>query len=94
MQIRWKEYFEQLLNAGGEEQPIELQQEPEVAWQVQRAIQQMKNGKSPGIDGLPVELFKSSGEDIIKWIHRLMTKAWNQQTIPAEWERAIENTNL
>ena len=27
--------------------------------------------------------------DIIKWIHKLMAKTWTQETIPAEWERAI-----
>ena len=92
---RWKEYFEQLLNAGEEEHPIEFRrEEQEATWNIQegevkRAIQQMKNGKSPGIDGLPAELFKNAGQDMMKWIHRLMANAWTQETIPDEWGRAI-----
>ena len=33
--------------------------------EVQRAINQMSSGKAPGSDGLPPELFKSGGPDII-----------------------------
>lgn len=35
------------------------------------AVKKMKNGKSPGIDGLPSEIFKYAEEEGIKWLERI-----------------------
>lgn len=66
---RWEEYFRELLNVqgGGEEEGEreldEIEQENDenliTREEVRAALSVLKNGKSPGIDGIPAELLKT-----------------------------------
>ena len=70
---RWKEYFDELLNV---ESNSELTAEAELdvgramneepilitLEEIKHAIAAMKKGKSPGADGLPVEILKAGDE--------------------------------
>ena len=68
---RWRNYFSQLLNVhavneiGQAETHTEepLVPEPSV-FEVELAIEKLKNHKSPGIDQLPAELIKAGGSTI------------------------------
>ena len=46
----------------------------------------MKSGKSPGLDGIPAELLKHTGEAGVKALHHLCTKIWDTCTWPDEWK--------
>ena len=80
---RWSEYFEELLNVEeGEEEmdeiPMRVRQEHEEIRmieieEVKEAIKILKNGKSPGYDGLNNELFRTV-EGLTKWLTRLLIK--------------------
>jgi len=76
---RWKEYCADLYtNKEDHAQIIYAEREPpplksEVAW----AMGRTSNDKSPGSDGVPVELFKEAGESGINMMHKICTDVWN-----------------
>ena len=50
----------------------------------------MENGKSPGIDGIPIEFSKEFHEIIINDLQKTFNEAlFNNQTIPKTWNQAI-----
>ena len=63
--------------------------------EVQKAMQRMKNNKTPGSDELPSKIFKYGGDSMTKWIHRIINVAWKPGILPAtliisdEWGNAI-----
>ena len=75
IQARWKEYIEELYAADQKPdwQDMNLEEEDTVDidslgpsvldCEIERAISELKNGKSPGIDGIPGELIKLLGDD-------------------------------
>jgi Reverse transcriptase (RNA-dependent DNA polymerase) len=48
----------------------------------------MKKGRSPGADGLPIELIQASPE-AIKVMHTIVTEIWKQETMPKEWSEGL-----
>jgi len=42
--------------------------------EVYRVIKKMKNGKAPGINGIPAELIKSGGKEMIKRLTNCVLK--------------------
>ena len=94
---RWREYFEELLNVEEEEEyaPMEGGRRGRLGGEerideneVRRAISSLKNGKSPGCDGLNNELYKT-GEGMVKWLTKIFNKIWRENKIPSEWRKAI-----
>ena len=70
--------------------PLPSEREPpplksEVAWAMGRTA----NDKSPGSDGVPVELFKEAGESGINMMHKICTDVWNTGKWPTEWMESI-----
>lgn len=94
---RWLEYFSELLNVEGQieeevenEEGDEQYEEVDIAMEeMEAAMKRMKNGKAPGDDELPVEIFKQSGVDGLKWLRRVMNTAWNTGQVPEDWSKAI-----
>ncbi|GFS23164.1 RNA-directed DNA polymerase (Reverse transcriptase) domain containing protein [Elysia marginata] len=43
-------------------------------------------GKSPGLDNIPAEKIKNSGEMGIKSLHHLCCQIWKQQEWPEDWK--------
>ena len=100
---RWKEYFEELLNVGTEEeweldrleiQEIEDEQVHErlneiSIEEVEHALKEMKNGKAPGDDELPIEIFMAAGVEGMHWLKIILNTAWRQEKVPADWQKAI-----
>ncbi|XP_076032950.1 uncharacterized protein LOC143020418 [Oratosquilla oratoria] len=94
---RWKNYFENLLNAGQEN--MEMQEENQMEFlegendeitvaEVQAAIQRMKNGKACGEDEIHIEFIKAMGELGANWLTRNMNVAWKNAEIPDDWSKA------
>ena len=76
---RWKNYFSRLLNVHGAKDVRQEEMhtaEPLVpepsAFEVELAIEKLKNHKSPGNDQIPAELIKAGDRTIRCAIHKLI----------------------
>ena len=99
---RWSEHFRQLLNVEQNEEAIggggrDLQDQPDedgenediTMDELNKAIQKMKNGKSPGCDGVMVELIKEGGQHLREEILLELNNVWRMGSIPEEWGKTI-----
>ena len=59
------------------------------AFEVELAIEKLKNHKSPGIDQIPAELIKAGVRTIRFAIHKLIISIWNKEELPEEWKGSI-----
>ena len=41
------------------------------------AVNEMKSGKAPGLDGFPVECLKKGGMVVLEWLVRLLNLSFN-----------------
>ncbi|XP_060665319.1 uncharacterized protein LOC132797575 [Drosophila nasuta] len=57
--------------------------------EVKDAIQRLKNNKSAGADGLPVELFKAAGDMLVGSMHQLISKIWLTESMPEDWNLSM-----
>jgi len=67
----------------------ELEEEPPDILDTELAIQSMNNNKSPGIDNIPVELYKSGGGLLFNKIHSLIKRIWKEEKMPTGWKTNI-----
>lgn len=92
---RWKNYFERLLNEENEREVREdgLLTERMVneitREEVVEAIKKMKGGKSTEVGQIPVQVWKSLGEQGVNLLWNLMKKIWTQERIPDEWRESL-----
>ena len=96
---RWRQYFEDLLNVAGQDEELDDEDdedEEETAEvdhiteeEVMKELKKMKNGKSPGLDGLTAELLKEGGEVLLKEITELFNKVYSTGLVPEEWGKAV-----
>ena len=92
---RWREHFCQLLNRPSDvdqealdaipnHDPITELDNPPSLQELQKAIKLTKNGKAPGKDGLPAELFKALNENALHEFHEILTTIWRDEQIPKD----------
>ena len=96
---RWKAYFSDLLqedaqgqNGNQVDREVQLDEEeraPIAVEEVEVAISKLKNGKSPGICGISAEMLKAGRTVVVKWLHRIMSLAWENGQVPEDWRRAV-----
>ena len=53
-----------------------------------RAIACLKDGKAPGGDGIPAEVWKHGGENLFSRLHQLINNAWEVGSVPQAWKDA------
>jgi len=98
--IRWKEYFEELLNPTSNDSTHKRQEhfkprfhdhvEPAILLsEVRWAINISPKGKAAGIDGLTTEAIQACGETGVKWLTRIFNKAWTERAVPLDWQNSI-----
>src|SRR5215469_2014907 len=93
---RWRNYFSQLLNVHevndvrqAEIHTVEPLMPVPSAFEVELAIEKLKNHKLPSIDQIPAELVKARGRTICCAIHKLIVSIWNKEELPEEWKESI-----
>ena len=62
-----------------EENPITMEE-------FEKAISRMKNGQSPGDDGLPVELLKAGGATVANKLLKIFNIAYKAEMVPLDWQ--------
>ena len=92
----WREHFQQLLVPEGSARegitPIVddgLECPPPSQTEVRSAISRLKNNKAAGADGLPAELFKFGGEELITSMHQLLRTVWLNECMPDDWNLSV-----
>ena len=58
--------------------------------EMRKAIREMKNRKSPGIDIVTSEILKDGGEPMIDMLHKIFQKMFSSSTTPMDWSTMIK----
>ncbi|KAK2148805.1 hypothetical protein NP493_3131g00000 [Ridgeia piscesae] len=53
-----------------------------------RAIAGLKYGIAPGGDGIPAEIWKHGGDNLLSRLYQLITNAWDVGSVPQVWKNA------
>ena len=53
--------------------------------EVGEAVNEMKSGKAPGLDGFPVECLKNGGMAVLEWLVRLLKLRSDMGVVPMDW---------
>ena len=91
---KWKEYMEELYKKDLNEldcyDGVISQPEPDILEsEVKWALGSTAVKKAHGCTGIPVELFKTLQDDVIKVLHSLYQQIWKTQQWPQDWKRSI-----
>ena len=101
VKARWNEYFNELLNVDdGREAELtegriagvnaEVRQEVDInVNDVKRAVKKLKNGKTPGVDGITNEMLRYGGECMVEWLTRVIVVCFKEGRVPKDWMKAI-----
>jgi len=54
-----------------------------------RAIRQLKNGKSRGVDNIPPEVIKAMDNISVNALHHIINRIWNEEQIPDDWRKEL-----
>ena len=63
--------------------------DPTTREEIRKATMQMKVGKSPGIDGIPAEVYHHGGEAVLDKLQDLFTNCWEKGTLPQDLRNAV-----
>lgn len=96
----WADYFNKLLNQdppprnteGNNEEELIVESDPRInsnpptKAEITRAIRDLKNGKSPGIDNIFPEALKACPDVTTNMLYPLLVDIWNEETLPEDWQ--------
>ena len=96
---RWSEHFQKLHNIPGDIDHEALDNIPQritktsldempTMDEMARAIAGLKDGKAPGGDGIPAEVWKHGGDNLFSRLHQLITNAGEMDFVPQAWKDA------
>ena len=90
---RWREHYSVLLNTNNPSNRHILDRIPQKArvtqmdvtptlQEVENAVRNLKNHKSPGVDGIPSEVWKHGGSSLTGQLHQLICRIWAEEEVP------------
>ena len=56
--------------------------------EVTAAVSEVRNGKAPGSDGIPAEIYKHEGDALLHCLHALFKVVWQDEEAPQEFKDA------
>ena len=100
---RWKEHFQEVLNRPApthqiipedcvlaeDEDCLDIDTGPFTLEEVQAAIKHLKNGKTPGIDGIDAEMLQVEPVLAAGYLCTLFNHIRENMTVPDDWKKAI-----
>ena len=95
---RWTQYCQELYNypiqpddslLDGVSTTREPSPLPVMREEVEEAIRNLPEGKSPGADNIPSELLKHGGNELVTVITSLCQKIWESKQWPDEWTQSL-----
>ena len=97
---RWAEHFEEVLVRETPTNPVEEnEEETDVIREmdtteireaeVKQALKKTKMGRTPGIDGIPAELYKVDSDVAVKELTRLFKRIWHEEKIADQWKKGL-----
>ena len=57
--------------------------------EIRKATMQLKAGKSPGLDGIPAEVYQHGSEAVLEKLQNLFTNSWEKGTLPQDLRDAV-----
>ena len=63
--------------------------DPPTREEIKKATMQLKVGKSPGIDGIPAEVYQQGGKTVLDKLQDLFTNCWEKGTLPQDLRDAV-----
>ena len=63
--------------------------DPPTREEIKKATMQLKVGKSPGIDGIPAEVYQHGGEAVLDKLQDMFTSCWEKGTLPQYLRDAV-----
>lgn len=98
----WRQYFKEMLNptlgdeierTGNETEAREGHEETEsnspTKEEIEKVIEAMKNGKSPGQNEITAENIKKGGEILTQKLYDIITEIWQEERMPNNWNKAL-----
>ena len=67
---------------------LELE-DPPIYEEIRKVTKWLKVGKSPGIDGIPAEVYQHRGEAVLNKLQDLFTDCWEKGTLPQDPRDAV-----
>ena len=64
--------------------------DPPTCKEIKKATKQLKVGTSPGIDGIPAEVYQHGEEAVLDKFQDLFTNCWEKGTLPQDLKDARE----
>lgn len=95
---RWEEYFQELLNPREDEENPEweliqdeddLEVSPPDSEDISIILNDLKNNKAPGSDGIPGEFLKVGGPAMIEELTHLIANVWESEKMPDTWKESV-----
>lgn len=71
---------------GTEEEDMDDELGPIMRVEVERGLNQLKNGKAPSLDNIPMEILKADLKNTVDILISCSQKIWEEAKIPNEWE--------
>ena len=53
--------------------------------EVSEAVNEIKSGKAPSLNGFPVECLKKGGVAVMEWLVRLLNLSFDMGVVPMDW---------
>lgn len=57
--------------------------------EVRQALKKTKSGRTPGIDGIPAELYKADSDVAVKELIRLFNRIWQEEKVLDQWKKGL-----
>jgi sorting nexin-29 len=57
--------------------------------EVQMVVKSLNNNRSPGMDGIPAELYKHDGTKLLQHVNSIVTDALERELLHAKWAEGI-----